>query len=614
MKTSPSLIPHYPKLPLIVLVVLLLIPFLLLLRHDRHSLQRERIQDAFIQQVESQGGRVVLAPADASGAPPALLSVDLSGVAFNGELIERLSRLTSVERLNLDGAELANGEYGAINRMTKLRHLSLAGSTVSDDDLPWDALQLTGLSLRNTSITDTGLSRLAEMTSLANLDITGTAVTAAGLSSLRQFSSFKTLDIDDACITQGSVKTLQSVTSLKVIRIRISDGLGQRTRELLSPLAGTAIVQGLHPSGEVLWNVDDKPWDETLAGIVELVADEVDLDPQQVTQLIIAVGSVDLSRPPKGTYSRRVPEFQPNGKKIASVDEFLRRLHDPVSPPYEVRVFARDHFTKDDVPALLEALRPQSNFRDAEFLYRFGAYLLVRDGLPNPKAAQELSRMLSHEDPQVRSVTAYGFDRYGHPFNEDWAPSEAAVEFGLPWLFKLCNDPEPTVYLAAGEVIGDLAYHHPNRTREVMTALVGMLERGRCGYLSNSIGRILEVNPEAARASIPQLRRLLEMADDGTIEPPIKSIILATLCDLACTDPTEAHDLAVDYVGRIRDRKIGGGSLQSLVAPENPAAVRAIVHGLLDISTGEDPLAAERARNALVPVVKAIRNYRNAGN
>jgi|CXWL01.1.fsa_nt_gi hypothetical protein len=610
-------------LPLMFAVTLLLIPVLSQVRRSQQNRERIRLQDEFVQHLESQGGRIVAAPADASGVPPALLSVDLSDVTIDGDLIERLSQFTSIERLNLDGAKLASGEYGEIGRLTKLRNLSLVGSTISDNDLPWDALRLTALSLRNTSITDIGLLRLVEMTSLANLDISGTAVSAEGFSSLRQLSSLKTLGIDDACITQDSVMVLKSMASLEVIHVSISDGLGQQVRELMRPLAGSALAQGLHPKGNVLWTVDDRPWEDTLAGVVELVTDEVDLDPQQVTQLIDAIGAAEMARPPKRGNSGGVRLYEPNWKEIQSVDEFLRRLHDPGSAPYEVRAFARDRFTKDDVPKLLDVLRAQTNLRGADYLDRFGSYLLVRDGLPDPEAAQELNRMLSHEDPTVRIITMYAFGRYGHPFGEEWVPSEAAVEFGMPWLLKFSNDPESRVQSTVPEVLADLAYHHPNCGGEAMTLLVGMFERGLGRYTNFAIQRIVEVNPAAARASIPELRRLLKEADDRTAAPQLGapmsseyaqySSILQALCDVACGDPETAHEIAVDYLSLVRDGQADGHELPTLVAPENSAAVRTIVYELIDISAGDDQVAAEFARHALPPVAKAIRDYRLRG-
>jgi len=607
-------------LPLMVVVSLLLISILSKFRRSQENLARVRIQDSFVQDVELHGGRVVLAPAEARGAPRAVLSVVLSDATIDGDLIERLSRFTTIERLNVDGAELASEEYLAIIRLTKLRKLSLAGSTFSDEDLPLDVPQLTTLSLRNTSITDTGLSRLAEMTNLAILDITGTSVTAEGLKALPQLSSLKTLELDDACITQDSVLALQSMKLLKVIPVHVTDGLGRQVKELMSPLAGSATVQGLHPSGNVLWHVE-KPWEETLAGVVEAVTDEVDLEPQQVAQLIDVIGSDDMARQRTENYSRGIPQFEPNGKKLESVDEFLQRLHDPEYPSYEVRAFARDRFTKNDVPKLLDALRVQTNLRDAEYLHRYGSYLLVRDGIENSEAVRELERMLSHEDPRVRSITVYAFDQYGHPFREDWAPSEAAVEFGLPWLLKLSKDPDRLVKSNVSEVLGDLAYHHPNRAQEAMSVLVGMLERGLHGYTNYSIKRIVEVNPEAARAFIPQLLRLLEKTDAGTIaaqlhKPPRESAqryILQALCDVAGSDPEAAHEVAVYYVGLVRERKSAGHWLPTLVAPENSEAVRTIVHELLEISTGDDPVAAELGQHALAPVAKAIRDFRAAG-
>ena len=218
------------------------------------------------------------------------------------------------------------------------------------------------------------------------------------------------------------------------------------------------------------------------------------------------------------------------------------------------------------MPKLLDALATVTNLREAGYLHRYGSYLLVRDGLENPEAVRQLDRMLSHEDRVIRSITAYAFGRHGHPFGEDSAPSEEAVEFGLPRLLLLAKDPDQSARLAPVEVLGDLAHHHPKSAPEVMPVLVGMLEQGTVGYVNNAIKKIVEVNPDAARAFIPQLRRLLEDAGDGTAaaqlnetmhEPYRNEHILQSLCDVARSDPEMAHEVAVDYVGHRCDSFCG---------------------------------------------------------
>ena len=330
----------------LLIMVLLVVAVVLLVGPVRHMLRApiayyqghrelELVQQSLVEDIERLGGHVTFIPDGPLGASRSLLAIDLSGATIDGDLIKRLCEFTTIERLDLGGADLASEDYRAISRLTELRSLSLAGSTFSDfseTDLPLGGLQLTALSLRNTSMTDNGLSRLVGMTSLASLDIAETSVTAAGLKSLQQLSFLKMLEIDDACITQDGVLALQSVTSLEVICIHVTDGLGRQTKKLVSPLIGSAAVRGLHPSGHVLWDAE-RPWEETLAGVVEAVADEVDLELKQVTQLIEAIGSTEMTRQPEWVNPRARSQSQPTGGAIESVDEFLRRLHDSGFPP-----------------------------------------------------------------------------------------------------------------------------------------------------------------------------------------------------------------------------------------------------------------------------------------
>ncbi len=586
------------------LILYLILPAML--RYE----ELEKAQSLFVKKVKQLGGSVVVAPTGTGDAPPPLLTVDLGQRPIEGDFMKRLSAFTTIQRLNLDGARLASDDYRAIRQLIALRGLSLAESNVSDTDLSWSGLPLVTLSLRNTSLTDAGLSRLADTTSLVNLEINGTAVTAAGLPSLQKLSSLKALDLDDSCITDDGVLALQAVKSLENIRIHVADGFGRQTKELVSRLAGSATVQGINPSGLALWNAADA-WDETLAGVVEIVAREVELDPQQLTQLIAAIGARGVGRPRQVTNQYRGPaQPQRTVESIDSTADFLRRLQYPQRPPYEVCAFARDRFSKDDIQQLLDAMHPVTNPQAAENLWRYGAYLLVRDGLENPNAVRKLDEMLTNETSWFRSIAVYGFSRYGHPFLDDWAPSESAVEFGLPRLIRLANDPAQTVRMAVSEVLGDLARHHPKRGPEVMPVLVQMLEQGDFHYVSYSIKQIVEVNPQAGRVHIPELRRLFKKNPRGNTNHQIVEV----LCELARGDSAQAHEIAVDCLEMVRDGVYAGRHLVRLITPENSEAVRAIVRGLLESSASDDRRIAELSQDTLVAVAKAIRDWHTAAD
>lgn len=578
--------------------------------------QLEKVQREFVEDVEQLGGSVLVAPTGTRDAPPPVLAVDLSRRQIDGELIKRLAAFTTIERLNLDGARLASDDYRAIGQLIALRSLSLAESNVTDTNVSWSGLPLVTLSLRNTALTDAGLARLADTKSLVNLDINGTAVTAAGLSALQKLSSLVSLDLDDSCITDDGVLALQAVKSLETIRIHVSEGFGRRTKELASRLAGPVTVLGINPSGLTIWNAADA-WDETLAGVVEIVAREVDLDPQQVTQLMAAIGTIRVGRLPRVTDQSRGPPQPPRtGESIDSTADFLRRLQNPGRPSYEVCVFARDRFTKDDIPQLLDAMQVVSNHNAAEYLWRHGAYLLVREGMENPAAVRELDKMLSHETSWVRSIAVYGFSRYGHPFLEDWAPSERAVEFGLPRLIRLSNDPELSVRMAVSQVLGDLAHHHPNRAPDVVPVLVQMLEQGDIPYVGWSIKRIIAVNPQAGRGEVPRLRRLFTNYPHENSDPQIVDV----LCELVRNDSAQALEVAVEYLGKMRDTRLSEPSRLSsnaivrLVTPENSEAVRVIVHGLLEYSASDNSQIAAGGRSLLAGVAMAIRDWQPAAD
>jgi hypothetical protein len=559
----------------------------------------------FIQDIEQRGGLVVLAPSGRPGEPRTVVAVELRGTG-NGPVLQKLSQFGTLERLDLDGAELGSEEYASLWLLPNLHSLSLADSNFSDEDVPTGG-RLQSLSLSGTSITDAGLARLASLKSLTRLELMRTSVTAKGLESLIQLPSLKALEIDDACITPESVRSLLAMKSLESVRIEISDGMGKPTKELLRALVGSVDAQGIHPGGQLLWNAA-LPWESTLAGVVEAVADVACLRPGQVTQLMKIIGSADVTRSTTAVAGRDDPHV-PSGKQILSVDEFLRRIQESKYPTPEVRAFARDGFEQQDLPKLLDAMRSVDDLGETNYLHIYGSYLLVRDGLDSPlekeRSEQQLDRMFQHRSADVRGAAVYAFSQYGHPFQEDWSPSERAITFGLPRIMQLCHDTEPKVYLAASEVLGHLASHAPNRADEVMSVLVGMLERGKVGYVHSSIKRIAGVNPQAALNFIPRLQRLLaETQGEGQEESWIRA-----LCVVARASPSTAREVAVTYVRMLADRKASGKWLTALVTTDNSDAVEAIVHGLLDIPANDRELSVIQ-RNALIAVARAIRDQR----
>jgi hypothetical protein len=603
-------------LSFIVLLAVLLIPvsivFVAQVRHDQDTRERELAQQTFLQKVRQLGGKFVQVPAGSTDTINPVIAVDLSKAVITGDVLDRLAEFTTIQRLNLDGATLERGDYLALGRLTTLRNLSLNESTFADDDLPLVGSNLTALSIRGTTITDEGLLRLSGMTSLKNLDISDTKVTSEGLKSLTALSSLTALAIDDDCITPGGVMALQSLQELQVLRVHVGKGLGRQTKDLLRPFAGSS-VQGLHPSGHLLWDAA-VAWDETLAGVVEGVADEVDLEPQQVTQLIEAIGEISLARQQSllpAVARKRVSA--PERKPIESVDEFLRRLCEPDNPASEVIVFACNSFTKEDVPKLLEKLRAEPNLGSNDLLCLYGAFLLVRHGMNNSDAVQELERMFNHEDSDVRGRTAYGFSGYGIPC-QDRQPSAEAVAFGLPHLIRLASDPNVSVQLTANEMLGDVVRQHPDRASEVLPVLIDKLTapQGGAGYVDWSLRTIAEVNSDAAIAAVPQLRRLLEDINKNTdlAGPWQRDRVLEVLFDVVRTDSELSHEAALEFIQAIRDGDRGTAHIYKLVSPGNVETVRLLVHELLDISAASDQAKAEHARNTLASVARAIRDYR----
>ena len=94
------------------LILLLILPAV-----HRHQ-HLEMVQRTFVQDVERLGGGIVLAPTGTRGAPPPLLAVNLGGVPIGGDLINRLSTYTTIERLNRPPTKFALSHATALRRTT----------------------------------------------------------------------------------------------------------------------------------------------------------------------------------------------------------------------------------------------------------------------------------------------------------------------------------------------------------------------------------------------------------------------------------------------------------------------------------------------------------------
>ena len=101
-----------------------------------------------------------------------------------------LSRLTKLERLNLDGAKVTDGGLAHLKELTALRSLGIGGyeSQITDAGLVHlkGLAKLRRLNLWRAEITDAGLEHLRGLTNLKVIMLIGTKVTDAGVTDLQK--------------------------------------------------------------------------------------------------------------------------------------------------------------------------------------------------------------------------------------------------------------------------------------------------------------------------------------------------------------------------------------------------------------------------------------------
>jgi hypothetical protein len=175
-----------------------------------------------------------------SAAPPANQPAGGTGVATENASSGAVAAVGTEQRANDDpdavasleelGAELETDETGLVttvtlpkgavaagvkhlSRLPGLKHLSLAGNEVSDDDLAVVALlePLERLDLSWTEISDAGIGRLKQLKRLESLDLSWTGISGANLADLAELVGLKRLNAEGTELADDGGKRLHEV-------------------------------------------------------------------------------------------------------------------------------------------------------------------------------------------------------------------------------------------------------------------------------------------------------------------------------------------------------------------------------------------------------------------
>jgi len=134
----------------------------------------------------------------------AQLGVDIRPLALNTHWTEANFRP--------QGTSVTDSAIAPLKEVTSLTDLNLAGTKITDAGLAAieGSSYLTRLHLELTAITDAGLAHLKNLTNLVYLNLYGTAVTDAGLDHLKGLRNLKHLYVWQTKVTDAGVKKLQA--------------------------------------------------------------------------------------------------------------------------------------------------------------------------------------------------------------------------------------------------------------------------------------------------------------------------------------------------------------------------------------------------------------------
>ncbi len=135
--------------------------------------------------------------------------------------VASLARLRRLEYLHISNAGIGDASLAALSGMPGLTGLGLQDNRFSDRGLAhlgrMRQLRTLWIGSRNDTITDTGLSLLANLTNLEELDLQFCAITDQGLESLRGLKNLRRIYLGDTKVSEEGRRMLEgSIAGLKV--------------------------------------------------------------------------------------------------------------------------------------------------------------------------------------------------------------------------------------------------------------------------------------------------------------------------------------------------------------------------------------------------------------
>ena len=147
--------------------------------------------------------------------------LDFSKVETDDRVFAVISKLTNLQALNLDGADLSNQGLKDLSNLRQLQYLYLSRSGITDRTLEWlPTGSLEQLISNQTKISDRGLKSIQKCRDLRKLNLSDCHITDAGLPSIATLTELEELDLSNTKITAKGLLQLIGLKKLLSLSVR----------------------------------------------------------------------------------------------------------------------------------------------------------------------------------------------------------------------------------------------------------------------------------------------------------------------------------------------------------------------------------------------------------
>ncbi|MCO6456657.1 MAG: redoxin domain-containing protein [Pirellulaceae bacterium] len=160
------------------------------------------------------------------------------------DVVPLLTGLPGLRHLSLAGSQVTAEDLEAVGGLDTLVELDLFDTQLGDPELaPLAGLpRLERLSLAGTRITDDGLKLLAQCRELRQLDLSWTKVSGSTLDALSQLAQLEQLDLSWTAVSDQHAERLAALTQLKLLSVVDSELTAKGVERLRERLATTEIT------------------------------------------------------------------------------------------------------------------------------------------------------------------------------------------------------------------------------------------------------------------------------------------------------------------------------------------------------------------------------------